>query len=276
MLFIHRIRYLHESAMAEEFRVLRPFEYHCHLISKKQRADGRGLDNSREVRLETDAITTADASSLVKLGNTSLICGCKARLLPDKDQAEPEDRIKLRIELPPICSSPIGRHTQNTEQLLTKALKDILDDTNCIDERDLILPSIKSYWSLEVEVICLNYDGSLLDAALIAVLSALRSIKFKNDTMSDDIISSSIHLNSLPICTSFAVIGGHTICDPNLEEESIAQSSFSITVDPTQSSSWHIRKVGGQALGVTELERCMDIAKQRADKLQSLLQSIES
>lgn len=261
--------------MAEEFRVLRPFEYHSHLISKKQRADGRGLDESREVRLEIDAIKTADSSSLVKLGNTSLICGCKARLLPDNDQSEPEDRIKLRIELPPICSSPTGRHTQNTEQLSTKALKDILAATNCIDESNLNLPSIGHFWSLEVEVICLNYDGSLLDAALIAVLSALRSIKLNNDTMNEEITSNRIHLNSLPICNSFATIGGHTICDPNLEEESVAQSTFSITADPTQSSSWHIRKVGGQALSVAELGRCMSIARQRSDKLQSLLRSIE-
>lgn len=257
--------------MAEEFRVLRPYEYHSHLISKQRRADGRGLDDSRDVRLETDAIKTADSSSLVKLGNTSLVCGCNARLSPEQDQSEREEEIKFRIELPPICSSPTGRQTQNTEQLLTKALRDILEEGNCIDKHGLHVPATESYWSIEVEVICLNYDGSLLDAALIAVLSALKSLKLKNDSMSDETFPTCVQLNSLPITTSFATIGESTICDPNLEEETVAQAIFSITVDPAKSCSWNIRKVGGRALSVADLDKCLRVAKQRSLQLQSIL-----
>lgn len=256
--------------MAEEFRVLRPYEYHCHLISKQQRADGRGLDDGREVRLETDAIKTADSSSLVKLGNTSLVCGCRARLLPENDLTEAEEEIKLKIELPPICSSPTGRQTQITEQLLTKALSDILEDNNCIDKQSLHLLAIESYWSIEVEVICLNHDGSLLDAALIAVLSALRTLNLKTDRMTDDKLTA-VPFNSLPITTSFATIGDKNICDPNLEEETVAQALFSITIDPKVEDSWNIRKVGGQALSLRGLDECLRVAKRRSQALQHLL-----
>lgn len=254
--------------MAEEFRVLRPYEFHCQLISKGHRADGRTLEEVREVRLETDAIRTADSSSLVKLGNTSLVCGCTTQLLRTQDNGDNEE-IKIRIELPPICSSPTGHRTQNTAQLLTKMLKNILNDTNCLDRQSLYISGTDYYWSVDVEVICLNYDGCLLDAALIAVLSALKSLKLT--CKSKDIPERRFEINSMPICSSFAVIGDHFICDPNLEEETVAQSTYSITVNPSAKSNLHVNKIGGRSISTNKLFKCIELAEQRAAKLRKIV-----
>lgn len=248
--------------MAEEFRVLRPHEYHRHLISKGQRADGRRLDEVREVKLETDAIRTADSSSLVKLGNTSLVCGCTTRLVQIQEKNEDNEEINIRIELPPICSSPTGHKTQLTEHLLTKTLKDIIDYTNCIDRDSLHIKEADCYWSVDIEVICLNYDGSLIDAAMIAVLSALKSLKLSSE--SHNIHDRRVELNSIPICTSFASIGDNIICDPNLEEETVAGSTFAITIIPALKTYFHISKIGGKSLSNSELFKCIQVAKSRA------------
>lgn len=261
--------------MSKEFRVLRPFEFHCQLISNGTRADGRELTEFRNIKLETEGIRTADSSSLVKLGNTSLVCGCTSQLYPShaKDQHSNDEVINITVELPPICSSPTGYRTQHTAQLLTKVLKNILDDTDCLDKLCLFFSDQDCHWSIDVEVICLNYDGCLLDAALIAVIAALKTLKLKDAT--NHAPERSFVINSIPVCSSFAIIGDHLICDPNLEEETIAQSTFSITVDPSfDNGKYHINKVGGKAINTKRLDECVTLARQRAQQIVAYLNEI--
>lgn len=260
--------------MAEEFRVLRPREYHSQLVSKGQRADGRHLEEVRQLKLETDAIRTADSSSLVKLGNTSLVCGCTTRLLKvdgNKEECEP---IRLRVELPPICSSPTGYRTQNTAQLLTRTLRNILDDANCLGKQSFYTKDASHYWSVDVEVICLNYDGSLLDASLIAVLSALKSLTLKSEL--PEIPDQNISLNTIPVCCSFATINNFIICDPTLEEETVAQSTFSITIDSATSYSCHINKTGGKSLSTKDLMKCIQLAKTSAANVRKNIEVVRT
>lgn len=259
--------------MAEEFRVLRPYEFHSQLIKKKTRADGRKLEEFREIKLETDAIKTANSSSLVKLGNTSLVCGCTIQLIKTKDTSQQDDNdINLKVELPPICSSPTGHQTQHSAQLLTKALKNILDDTNCLDKQCLQVHDQECFWSVDIEVICLNYDGCLLDAALIAVLAALKTLKLKDD--SNHVPEKDFVVKSMPVCSSFALIGDYYICDPNLEEETVAQSTFTISVDPSVTTGkYHINKIGGKSIDLKRLARCISLAKMRASEIAKYLDS---
>lgn len=245
--------------MAEEFRVLRPREYHTQLVSKKQRADGRTLEEWRAIKLETDAIKTADSSSLVKLGNTSLVCGCILRTQDNDDG----DKFELEVDLPPICSTPTSNNTpQHTAQLLTKTLKNILEDYRCLDGNDFkVDKESNQFYSVYVEIICLNYDGCLIDAALIGILSALKSIK----------VGPKLVFRAIPVCSTFAVIGNQIICDPNLEEENVAASTFSITIDLVNGDSCRVSKFGGKSLTSGDLIKCIQLAKQRAATLHDVL-----
>lgn len=261
--------------MAEEFRVLRPYEYHCQLMSKGSRADGRKLTEFRNIRLETEAIATADSSSLVKLGNTSLACGCTTQLCRSQARNQQDNNeINIHVELPPICSSPTGYRTQHSAPLLTKTLKNIIDGTNCLDKFCLDVTEKDYYWSVDVEVICLNYDGCLLDAALIAVIAALKTLKLGDK--SNDVPKKDFIVNTIPVCSSFAIIGDHLISDPNLEEETIAQSTFSITVDSSANGKYQVDKVGGRAINLARVKQCIELAKQRAEQVSTHLREVGS
>lgn len=258
--------------MAEEFRVLRPKEYHAQLVSKGQRADGRKLNETREIKLETDAIKTADSSSLIKFGSTSLICGCTAQLSKLTDKKDDSERIRIKVELPPICSGPTGYKNQNVSHLLTKTLREILDNSRCFDDDSFSVPDSDYYWLVDVEVICLNYDGCLLDASLLAIMSALKSLVLssKNPSLEPQVV----RLNSIPVCSTFALIGDHIIYDPDLEEENVAHMNFSITIDSATNQSCHINKVGGKSLTTSNLLKCIEIAKTRAKSVRKLIESI--
>lgn len=262
--------------MAEEFRVLRPREYHTQLVLKGHRADGRKLDEVREIKLETDAIRTADSSSLVKLGNTSIVCGCITQLVKNQDKNDEGDEVlKISVSLPPICSNTTtaNNRSQNIAQLLSKLIYNIIEDSDCLDKKNLYLEQCDSHWLINIEVICLNYDGCLLDASIIAILSALKALTLSTKSR-PDIPDSSINFNNIPICSSFAMIGKRIICDPNLEEETVAQCAFSITIDSTTNRLCQINKVGGKSLSPPNLTKCIQLAKERAIKFKSIIETV--
>jgi len=220
------------------------------------------LHDFRDLKLEVDAIRTADSSSLVKLGNTSLVCGCTTQIIkPKVGSNEPDDLVNIKIELPPICSGPTGYRAQNTAHILTKTLKNILNDTDCLDRSNLHIEQLDSYWSIDVEIVCLNYDGSLIDASLVAMLAALKTLKLKSNLVHEERYFS---IKCNPVCSSFAIIGENFVCDPNLEEETIAQSIFNITTDPSNINLCHIIKPGGKAINMAKLKSCIEYSRSRA------------
>lgn len=257
--------------MTEEFRVLRPREFHSGLVGKGKRADGRGLEEFRDIELETEAIRTADSSSLVKLGNTSLVCGCTVTVVPNnaKESNEENEPVKVRVVLPPICSNSIDRRSLHSEHSLTRMMRHILDDSNCFEKENLKITDSDHTWIVDAEAICLNNDGCILDAALVATLSALKSLVLANSNFG---VSAQFPLKSLPICSTFALINDIVICDPSLEEEGVAQSTFSITVDAITERLCNVNKLGGTSLKPDQLNKCLHLAKNQARKLKQLLE----
>lgn len=344
--------------MAAEFRVLKPLEFHRQLFKKATRVDGRDMLSARPIHFETNAIKTADSSSLVKLGNTSVICGCNVQLLSLKTLLErkaemnrtliqqttkptkilrPEtieadqileelELVNIRVVLPPICSNPSGFNSHNNMNrpstttaytipskqseaavLLTRLLNRILKDSKCISNDQLRLGQTNFYWSLDIEVICLNYDGCLIDCALVAALTSISSLKLpkvklqvsNEDDGIDDIphiineknsfkptsqdepmdtsdsntkiIESSLHSINLPISTSFAIIEDYIICDPSMEEENLASSVFSIAIDYKTEQICLIDKVGGWPIEENQLNDLVRRSIKRAKNIGDMI-----
>lgn len=61
----------------EAFRNLYPDLYFDRFLENGIRPDGRAFGGARPVTIGPDAVGTADASALVKLGNTTVLSGLK-------------------------------------------------------------------------------------------------------------------------------------------------------------------------------------------------------
>lgn len=53
----------------------------------------------------------------------------------------------------------------------------IMESAQCVDLKDLCIAKDKLAWCLYADLVCLDYDGSLMDACLLALVSALRNGK---------------------------------------------------------------------------------------------------
>lgn len=59
------------------FRLIHPGKFFNDYISRDIRPDGRKFNDQRNIKLNVNAIKTADASAVVKCGNTTVVCGIK-------------------------------------------------------------------------------------------------------------------------------------------------------------------------------------------------------
>lgn len=247
-----------------EKKVIKPREYHADLIKSGSRADKRKLDDARDIKINVNAIRTAAASSVVKIGQTSVVCGCTPQIVSvnPSDSGVSFEPIKINVELPPICINPTGFRTHHTEPMVTRVLENILNDSKCINSEELLVGDGDKYWSIDVEVICLNYDGCLIDASLIAILSSLQTLRLCSKEF-PNLPEKRLNLYSIPLSMTFAIIDELNVCDPTLEEEFAAQSLFSITIDAKTNRLCHIHKTGGKAITTLTLSECIDRAKKQ-------------
>jgi len=69
------------------FQRLHPKAYLERFLTEQVRPDGREATEWRDLFVHVGSISTADGSALVRLGETTIVCGVKAEIAePDLDQ----------------------------------------------------------------------------------------------------------------------------------------------------------------------------------------------
>lgn len=118
------------------------------------------------------------------------------------------------IELPPLCSSKFRPGPPSDQaQVLTKLIFDIVKNSECIKLEELCITKEKLAWCLYADLICLDYDGALIDACVAALLAALKTVKLplvehhpvldNKKVIEEEGIAINVH--SIPISTTFAI-----------------------------------------------------------------------
>jgi exosome complex RNA-binding protein Rrp42 (RNase PH superfamily) len=162
--------------MSEQYKILHPTKYYRDYLEHNIRPDGRELDHYRPIIVNLGSISTADGSALAKVGKTTVVCGIKAELCQPKAEVADEGFLIPNVELPPLCS-PKFRPGPPTEQaqVATQLVADIIKNSKCLDLKTLCIFPDKLAWCLYADLICLDLDGSLIDACMIALMAALKS-----------------------------------------------------------------------------------------------------
>lgn len=238
------------------FKSIRPKDYYKELLIRKIRGDGRQHEEIRPLVIETGAIKTADASSLIRCGDTTVICGCILKLCQINSTVPLEfsQALNITLQLSPIATNN-SQLPQHAAQIYTKKLINILKDASIIDTENLIFKTDPSqFWTLDIEVVFLTYDGNLVGSALEAILSTLESLV---ETRQSD-FGRNILLNARPVGIAFAVIDDNLLFDPTPEEEAIASSTLLVVVDAVSKNILRLDKTGGFSLTDSILFQCLN------------------
>ncbi|KAF2762497.1 ribosomal protein S5 domain 2-like protein [Pseudovirgaria hyperparasitica] len=321
----------------EIFAALQPRQYllaHLSPASKSQtsvRPNGRKPTEFRKLSVNTDSLTHCNGSAVVRMGNTAVVCGVRGEILLARDVPNPptistndedndrDELARLGLLVPNVelstGSNPShipGQAPSGLAQSLASRLLQLLSTTGLVASKDLRIwyqpiieqepevgsePEIIAYWTLYLDILYISLDGAALDAAWLAMLAALRSVKLPKAWWDPDmeaiICSDSIadakalSLRGLPIPAGFAVFDetpegvedttqekGWILADPDQFEEEHCREHISVVVDMSGDAANSIRAIdkrGGSFVDVEKMRTIVDLTQQRWKECKDVL-----
>ena len=143
------------------------------IVLKNTRADDRRFDEYRNITVEKGVIEKAEGSAKVCMGDTTVIAGIKMEPgTPFEDSAD-EGVLIVNAEFVPLASSnfepgPPGEYAVELARLVDRMIR----ESKAVDMKKLYICEGK-VWKLMIDVIILDHDGNLIDAAALAASAAL-------------------------------------------------------------------------------------------------------
>ncbi|KAJ3504972.1 hypothetical protein NLJ89_g7661 [Agrocybe chaxingu] len=272
-----------DALKAAVFQRLHPRAYLEKFLAEDVRPDGRSFDGFRDVSVNVGSISTADGSALVRMGNTTVVCGVKAEIAEPELDKEEEGFLVPNLDLPAMCSPKFKSGPPSEEaQVLSDRLNQALLASNLLPLKTLCIEKGKAVWVLYVDATCINYDGNAFDATLLAMVAALRNTTLPKATYNPEIDQTlcsrktprvPLKLSpSLPISMSFGIFDSKfVLADPTSFEEPLLDTTISIILgDSNQIVS--VSQFGSTMLTVEEdgqdtrrdaLAECIEVAKAR-------------
>lgn len=283
--------------MAEVFRSLQLNQYHELFLKENKRSDGRSFNSFRETDMKTNVVDTADGSCIVKLGNTTVICGVKgsivekATLNDDEGLAEAtldDDNglVEVTISLPVNFTRWNKDQLKDQEEVYAHKLNQLVQNSGCFDVNQLVINSTHS-WSLLVEAVVLDFDGNVMDAAFTAILGSLMFASLPVVTSTDGpnetfVFSPNerkkLALKSFPFSSTFCIMtnseGNHLILsDPTIEEETLSSGLLTAIIDNASGKVVSVIKEGGHGISEEEVIECCLKATERGKHLYQKLRN---
>lgn len=245
------------------------------MFSEGKRFDSRGLLDHRGIDVSYDVSNQAEGSARVKIGNTEVVVGIKLGLGTPYPDSPDKGNLMCSAELLPLASprfesGPPGFKAIELARLIDRAIR----ESGMIDFTKLCIEKGEKVWTIFVDIIPINDDGNLIDAACIAAIAALRKSKMpeldedgnvdyynRKDPLplSDEIA---------PISFSFFKLGDSIVMDPTREEEEVCDTriTFGISMNGKKHTINSCQKAGPAPLKKDELKKILDILPKKLDE----------
>lgn len=247
------------------------------LVKNGERTDGRAFDEYREISLETGVIEKAEGSARVKIGNTQIIIGAKPQIGSPFPDTPDVGVLMTNTELLPMAAPNFepGPPDENSVEL-SRVTDRCIREGKVVDLEKLSIVPGEKVWMIFLDLHVVDYDGNLMDAAVLGSVAALMNTKLPTAKIEDDeVVLDYDNMMDLPInhtalmCT-FAKINGELLIDPSLEEDEImgARISVGMTED---GSVCAMQKGGAEPFKKEEILKAVSVAKLKTAELRKHL-----
>ncbi len=245
------------------------------LAKKGVRADGRGLEEFRELKIATEYLPKAEGSALVKLGDTQVLVGVKLELGSPYPDAPDEGVLVVSAEFVPTASPAFepGPPDENAIEL-ARVIDRVLRECSVIDTSKLVVVPGRKVWVVWIDIYVLDHGGNLVDASSIATLAALLTARVPKHTLTEDElihVDRSTSSEPLPIVrraltVSVGKLGDSLVIDPTLEEEGVITSKLIVGVSDDGMIAG-LQKSGNGYLTLQEIENAVSLALRKGAEL---------
>jgi exosome complex component RRP42 len=247
------------------------------LIKNGERADGRSPNEYRDISVEVGVIEKAEGSARVKIGNTQIMIGVKPQIGTPFPDTPNVGVLMTNSELLPMASPTFESGPPDERSVeLSRVTDRCLREGKIVDLEKLCILEGEKVWMLFLDLHVLDYDGNLLDAAVLGSVAALMNTKIPTAKIEDDkVVLDEENLVELPIkekplmCT-FAKLGEELIVDPSLEEENVMGARISIGMRE-DSSMCAMQKGGEDPLSREQVMKAVNLAIEKTKELREHL-----
>lgn len=278
-------------------RVLDPLEYHRAHVQRGVRPDGRALLAARKLSVRDASLSSTDGSVLVHLGQTAVLAGVQCDPTTPSEAEPSRGRVVVNLELPASCSPAvaaahggvggggggisIGR--LDREKAVLVEMLQRTANSGLVDLEALCIAEGTAVWSCYCDLCVLEHDGNLTDAAMMAMMAALASVRLPRVASDEATGALTVQAEAaLPVRVvqplfpfSFGVLAGTLILDPCAEEEALSSTAVTVLLD-CRGELRAVHKPGGAPLPDGGLAACVAAARQRLPDLAGALASREA
>jgi exosome complex component RRP42 len=241
-------------------------DYLYNLVLKGERADGRKFDEYREISIEKNVIGKAEGSALVKLGSSQVMVGVKMQ--PGEPFPDSPNRgvIITNAELVPLASPTFEPGPPNEVGIeLARVVDRGVRESKAVDLDKLCIIPGKQVWVIFIDVHILDDCGNIMDASSLGAIAALLTTRVPASRfgLGEDY---SLPVNDLPIATTAIEFGDVLMFDPDVDENSIANTKLTV-ISTADGSICGMQKSGPGMLTPEQAYRIVDIACQKAREI---------
>ena len=244
------------------------------LLIQDKRLDGRGLEDYREIKVETGLIGKAVGSAQVSLGKTKVLVGIKVESGAPFPDTPNEGVLTVNVELVPLASPSFEPGAPNEDAIeLARVVDRGLRESKAVDTKKLCVIPGKKVFVVFVDIYVLDHDGNLFDSSALASIVALATSKIKGYTVdkasgeiefkSDQI---SLPIQNYPIEVTMAKMDDKLVVDPSLDEEEVVDAQITIATGKNDEIC-AIQKSKSGAFTVNEILQAVTIATKKANEL---------
>ncbi len=243
------------------------------LLSQGKRLDGRGLMDYREIKVERGIVEKAAGSTMVSIGGTRVIAGVKVEVgepYPDRPEA---GALTVSAELTPLASptfepGPPDEYSIELARVVDRGIR----ESKAIDLERLCLIPGKKVLVVFIDVWVLDHCGNLFDASELASVMALMGSKTAKYVVGPDGEVKAkdeyvpLPIKNYPVSVTMARIDDKFIVDPSLDEEMVADSRITVTIDKDDKVC-AVQKGGTGAIPTDDVIKAVDIAIEKSREL---------
>ena len=256
-------------------------DYMKKLILAGTRADGRALDEFREIVVKKGVIKTAEGSAMVTIGQTKVIAGIKMDAATPYPDTPNEGNLIVDSEFVPFANPEFeAGPPSDTSVELSRVVDRGIRECHAIDTEKLVIVPKELVWSVHIDIHTINDDGNLQDAASLAAIAALQDCKIpKYDIGKKQVVKvetfvvstgKPLPLNDTPVEVTVHKIGPKLFLDPTVEEEEASDAH--VTIASTEDGSLCAMQKGGNGAFTTEeLVRAAEIAVEKGREVKAAL-----
>lgn len=225
--------------MADDFKIAQPKQYQRLFLKDDVRPDGRVVTGCREVKLHVNTVSSALGSAMVCYGNTRVIAGVKGKFAEPTINNPTSGYLVPNVMLPMLCNTKY-RAGMPADSGVALSHKLATLTTDITDLMELCVVPGKVVWCLYVDVVCVNDDGNVLDAAVLAMSAALYNTKLPATNVNEETQLVTVDpegekqrlvMKFIPVAVTVSIFDGMSLPDPSESEEAIQEGSVTCCLD---------------------------------------------